>query len=201
MSRGSSTAGQLKEINHRLLLGSPVHPRELKPLVASFADAQVESNIRPGARDAIARDKSAGRRLVLATASYTLYSRAIAERLGFDDVIGTGSIIGLDSRVHALIDGENCYGPAKRRMIADWVEKSGLKGKHGHVRFYSDHVSDAAGVRMGRRAGRGKPARQAPAAGGGAGVGGRGLGLASGWPAPRDLNPQPPGSKPGALSS
>ena len=28
-------------------------------------------------------------------------------------------------------------------MIADWVEKSGLKGKHGHVRFYSDHASDA----------------------------------------------------------
>ena len=28
-------------------------------------------------------------------------------------------------------------------MIADWVEKSGLLGKHGHVRFYSDHVSDA----------------------------------------------------------
>jgi phosphoserine phosphatase len=28
------------------------------------------------------------------------------------------------------------------RMIADWVEQSGLKGAHGHVRFYSDHVSD-----------------------------------------------------------
>jgi phosphoserine phosphatase len=29
------------------------------------------------------------------------------------------------------------------RMISDWVEKSGLTGAHGHVRFYSDHVSDA----------------------------------------------------------
>jgi phosphoserine phosphatase len=28
------------------------------------------------------------------------------------------------------------------RMISDWVEKSGLAGVHGHVRFYSDHVSD-----------------------------------------------------------
>jgi HAD superfamily hydrolase (TIGR01490 family) len=135
--------GELKEINHRLLVGGKVHPRELKPLVDSFADAQVASNIRPGALDAIARDKVQGRRLVLATASYRLYSDAIAERLGFDDVIGTGSIIGLDDRVHALIDGENCYGPAKRRMIADWVDRSGLTGKHGHVRFYSDHVSDA----------------------------------------------------------
>ncbi len=135
--------GRLKEINHRLLLGRAIHPKELKPLVDGFADRQVAANIRPGARTAIARDKAEGRRLVLATASYTLYSRAIAERLGFDDVIGTGSIIGLDDRVHAKIDGENCYGPAKRRMIADWVEASGLTGKHGHVRFYSDHVSDA----------------------------------------------------------
>jgi HAD superfamily hydrolase (TIGR01490 family) len=132
----------LKEINHRLLLGHKIHPRDLKPLVDSFADKQVASNIRPGALKAIARDKAQGRRLVLATASYRLYADAIAERLGFDDVIGTGSVIGLDERVHAKILGENAYGAAKMRMIAEWVEASGLKGAHGHVRFYSDHVSD-----------------------------------------------------------
>ena len=81
---------KLKEINHHLLLGGTIHPRELKPLVESFADKQVATNIRPGARKAIARDKAEGRRLVLATASYRLYDDAIAERLGFDDVIGTG---------------------------------------------------------------------------------------------------------------
>jgi HAD superfamily hydrolase (TIGR01490 family) len=133
---------RLKEINHHLLLGARVHPRELMPLVESFAERQVATNIRPGARQAILRDKAEGRRIVLATASYRLYADAIAKRLGFDDVIGTGSIIGLDDRVHARIAGENCYGPAKMRMIADWVDKSGLKGIHGHVRFYSDHVSD-----------------------------------------------------------
>ena len=133
---------KLKEINHHLLLGRTILPKDLKPLVQSFAEAQVVRNIRPGARKAIARDKAEGRRLVLATASYRLYADAIAERLGFDDVIGTGSIIGVDDRVHAKIAGENCYGPAKMRMIADWVEASGLKGAQGHVRFYSDHVSD-----------------------------------------------------------
>ena len=134
--------GRLKEINHSLLLGARIHPQDLLPLVEGFADTQVASNIRPGARTAIARDKAEGRRLVLATASYRLYADAIAERLGFDDVIGTGSVIGLDERVHAKIAGENAYGEAKMRMIADWVKKSGLKGVHGHVRFYSDHVSD-----------------------------------------------------------
>ena len=133
--------GRLKEINHRLLLGHKRHLHELKPLVDSFADAVLANNIRPGSRSAIARDKTEGRRVVMATASYRFYAREIAERLGFDDCIGTNSILGLDERVHAKIDGENCYGPAKLRMISEWLAASGLE--RGHVRFYSDHASDA----------------------------------------------------------
>ena len=133
--------GRLKEINHRLLLGHKRHPHELKPLVDSFAEAVLVNNVRPGAREAIARDKIEGRRVVMATASYRFYAREIAERLGFDDCIGTNSILGLDERVHAKIDGENCYGPAKLQMVTDWLGASGLE--RGHVRFYSDHASDA----------------------------------------------------------
>ena len=133
--------GRLKEINHRLLLGHNRHPSELKPLVESFASTTLAGNVRPGAREAIARDKAEGRRVVMATASYRFYAREIAAQLGFDDCIGTNSILGLDEEVHAKIDGENCYGPAKMRMIADWLAKSGLT--RGHVRFYSDHASDA----------------------------------------------------------
>ena len=94
-----------------------------------------------GAIAAIARDKAEGRRVVMATASYRFYARAIAEALGFDDCIGTNSIIGLDERVHAKIDGENCYGPVKKRMLDTWLEQE--KITPGRVRFYSDHVSDA----------------------------------------------------------
>ncbi len=133
----------LKEINHRLLLGDSITPAALKPLVDSFADTQVAHNIRPGARAAIARDKQQGRRVVMATASYRFYAAAIAERVGFDDTIGTDTLLGLDDSVLCRIDGENCYGEAKLRMVAAWVERSGLTGKHGHVRFYSDHVTDA----------------------------------------------------------
>ena len=135
--------GRLKEICQSLLIGRHIHAADLRPLAESFADATISGNVRPGARRAIERDREQGRRLVLATASYRLYADAIAERLGFDDVIATGSVIGLDDRVHARIEGDNCYGPAKLRMIAEWVERSGLTGTHGHVRFYSDHASDA----------------------------------------------------------
>ena len=133
--------GRLKEINHALLLGRSIHPDNLMPLVNGFANRTVAHNIRPGALKAIARDKAEGRRVVMATASYRLYAAAIAERLGFDDTIGTNSVIGLDENVRAKIDGENCYGAAKMRMIARWLEQEGLI--RAHVRFYSDHASDA----------------------------------------------------------
>ena len=77
----------------------------------------------------------------MATASYRFYAKEIADRLGFDECIGTNSILGLDSHVHAKIDGENCYGPAKLSMILDWFGKA--RQERGHVRFYSDHASDA----------------------------------------------------------
>jgi len=132
--------GKLKEINHALLLGRSISPDALMPLVNEFANHTVAHNIRPGALKAIARDKAEGRRVVMATASYRLYAAAIAERLGFDDTIGTNSVIGLDQTVRAKIDGENCYGAAKLRMIARWLEHEGLS--RAQVRFYSDHASD-----------------------------------------------------------
>ena len=133
--------GRLKEINHRLLLGRETHPEVLGPLVKSFAQATLRSNIRPGARAAIARDKAEARRVVMATASYRFYACGIAEALGFDDTIGTDTILGIDSQVHAKIDGQNCYGPAKLAMIERWLAAEGVS--LGHVRFYSDHASDA----------------------------------------------------------
>ena len=133
---------RLKELNYRLLIGR-VPPERLEPVIQSFADEQVRTNILPGARARLAEDKAAGRRLVMATASYRLYAAAIAQRLGFDDVIGTGQAIDRKGRVLARIDGANCYGAAKHDMILAWLEQEGLERDAVHIRFYSDHVSDA----------------------------------------------------------
>jgi len=139
---GRTDRGRLKEMSQRLLLGPHLRPQEIEPLVEGFADRMLASNILPGARTRIAADKAAGRRLVLATASYRLYAEPIARRLGFDDVIATGSFAGLDARVHAKIDGENCYGPAKLRMVEAWLAAQQLARADCHILFYSDHASD-----------------------------------------------------------
>jgi HAD superfamily phosphoserine phosphatase-like hydrolase len=133
---------RLKQWNYRLLVGH-VAPARLERVVQSFADRQVATNILSGARERIAEDKAAGRRLVLATASYRLYAAAIAERLGFDDVIATDTRIDERGRTLAWIDGRNCYGIAKLDMIEAWLQREGLDRDAVHIRFYSDHVSDS----------------------------------------------------------
>jgi HAD superfamily phosphoserine phosphatase-like hydrolase len=134
---------RLKEVNYRLLIGKATDPARLEPVIESFADRQVAGNILPGARASIAADRAAGRRLVMATASYRLYAAAIGERLGFKDVIATETRRDGAGRIVAQIDGVNCYGDAKLAMIQAWLEREGLEREAVHIRFYSDHVSDA----------------------------------------------------------
>jgi HAD superfamily hydrolase (TIGR01490 family) len=134
---------KLKEINQRLLIGGRIPRARLMPVTEDFADFVIKANIHPGALRQIAEDRAAGRRLVLATASYRFYVEPIAARLKFDDVIATGSVAGLDDIIHARIDGENNYGPAKLRLIEAWLEQQGIDRAKTPIRFYSDHVSDA----------------------------------------------------------
>lgn len=135
--------GRLKEINYRLLIGGAMDPARLDPVIQSFADRQVATNILPGARASIAADRAAGRRVVMATASYRLYAGAIAERLGINDVIATETQLDAAGRIVARIEGSNCYGDAKLAMIETWLEREGLTREAVHIRFYSDHISDS----------------------------------------------------------
>lgn len=133
----------LKEWNQRLLLGPHLNPAELKRVTHGFAQRTCRTNVYPHAVDRIREDRADGWRAVLATASYRLYVEDIAREVGMDDVIATNSIIGLDARIMARIDGENCYGPAKLRMILAWMAAQGIERENAQIRFYSDHVSDA----------------------------------------------------------
>ena len=133
----------LKEINYTLIIGRGIPPERLEPVIESFAERQVASNILPGARRTIEADRAAGRRLVMATASYRIYAAAIAKRLGFNDVIATETQLDAKGRIIARVDGVNCYGDNKLAMIKTWLEREGLEREALHIRFYSDHISDS----------------------------------------------------------
>ena len=135
--------GRLKYVMQRMMLGKRLSPAQERRSAEAFADRVVRDGVFASARARIEADRAAGYRLVMATASYRFYVEAIAQRLGFDAVIGTESVRDANGNLLAGIDGENCYGPAKLRMIEAWMAREGIARTDAHVRFYSDHVSDA----------------------------------------------------------
>jgi HAD superfamily hydrolase (TIGR01490 family) len=133
----------LKQTMQRLLLGGRLAPEAVEAAATAFTDRVVASGVFTGARAQIEADRSAGYRLVMATASYRFYAASIAQRLGFDDVIATESEFDEAGWLGAKMMGDNVYGPAKLRAIEAWLAREKIERKQVHVRFYSDHVSDA----------------------------------------------------------
>jgi HAD superfamily hydrolase (TIGR01490 family) len=135
--------GQLKQLSHRALLGHALHEADLIAVAEKFAATELDKTVLQGARERISADRAAGYRLVMATASHGYYAAAIGQLLGFDDVIATQAQRDGQGRILSLIEGDNCYGPVKLRMIESWMEKTGVSRRDVHVRAYSDHVSDS----------------------------------------------------------
>jgi HAD superfamily hydrolase (TIGR01490 family) len=134
--------GRLKELMQALLLGPAVDGGKMDEITRSFANETLEGNVYVQAQARIAKEKAEGCRLVLATASYAFYAAPLAKQLGFDDVIGTLAQRDEDGAILAKIDGENCYGAAKLRMVEAWADEQGLNREDLHIRFYSDSPTD-----------------------------------------------------------
>lgn len=133
----------LKQLSQRLLLGRALAPADLEIVAETFATAEIASGVLHGARERIEADRAEGYRLVLATASHGYYAAAIARHLRFDDVVATQAKRDGQGRILSLIEGDNCYGPVKLRMIESWMQRTGIARDDVRVRAYSDHVSDA----------------------------------------------------------
>ena len=134
---------RLKEITHRLMIGRAIPPAELTAVAETFADDMAATNMFADARARVEADRAAGWEPVLATASHGYYAGAIAARLHIGTVIATAARRDPQGNVLAGLEGENCYGPAKLRLIEAWMAREGLAREDMQVRFYSDHVSDA----------------------------------------------------------
>lgn len=135
--------GQLKAATQRLMLGSAVAPEVLAALAQAYAARVIARNLAPGARAAMAADRAAGYRLVLATASPRFYAEPIAAALGFDAVIATENRRDSRGRILPGLAGPNCYGAAKLARVQAWLAEQGIARRDAQVRAYSDHVSDA----------------------------------------------------------
>jgi HAD superfamily hydrolase (TIGR01490 family) len=134
--------GRLKEISLSLMLGRRIERAKLDELAQGFARITLSNNILQGALDQIAQDKNGGARIVIASASCRIYVAEIGKTIGVTDVVGT-ELVADGPEIFFKIDGENCYGDAKLRMVETWIANEGIDRTDAHIAFYSDHVSDA----------------------------------------------------------
>jgi HAD superfamily hydrolase (TIGR01490 family) len=132
----------LKQVMHRAALGT-LTGAEAAALAEAFADDFGGRHIYPAARARIAADRAAGFTVVIATAAYDFYADAIARAVGADALIATRATRDAQGRILPQVTGANCYGPAKLAMIEAWMRDQGIARDGAHVRFYSDHRSDA----------------------------------------------------------
>ncbi len=126
----------LKSAAHRLLIGRRIPRAAIAAAAESFAARFAAAHERPRALAAIAADRAAGRRLVLATASARFYVEPLARRWGFDTLVATDNVWDGDLLTPA-IRGGNCYSVNKLRLVL-----ATLGGRPGPVRACSDHASD-----------------------------------------------------------
>ncbi len=126
--------GGLKAAAHRIAMGRRVRRERVAPAAAAFAARVIAEELFPAALAAVAADRAAGRRLVLATASNAYYAEAIGAALGFDAVLATPSRWDGD-RLDWRPGGENNYGAAKAARLAAALDGAAFA-------FTSDHVSD-----------------------------------------------------------
>ncbi len=132
---------RLKEIEHALIIGKAVPRANARLLAEKFADRLQADGFFADGKKRIAEERAEGRRVIMATAANAFYVEALARRLGIDEVVCTRSTWE-GEMLTPQIDGENCYGEAKREMVETYLEEQGLARADVHVRFFSDHVSD-----------------------------------------------------------
>lgn len=133
----------LKQFGIALFMGRRHSPQMLNRAASDFVNDVVMNDLQPGAVKAIEADRLNDSRLVLATAAPEFYANEIGARLGFDDVIATRHIVTADGAVGHRIDGENCYGEAKLKMVLSGLEALDIDRAGCTISVYSDHASDA----------------------------------------------------------
>lgn len=114
-------------------------PEEVDYIAGPFVEAVIEPLIHSDAMRAVARHRAAGERILIISATPSFLVRAIAERLGIADVLGTDLEL-QHGHYSGRISGIATAREGKIQRLAQWLEEQGeaLAGAH----FYSDSRND-----------------------------------------------------------
>lgn len=131
------TNERLKEaFLNAVLSGVPV--KKLQPVVDKFLDRLMNEGLNDAAVESLRRHLAVKDRVILATASFDIYVRALGEKLGIQEVVCTRTEV-KDGFLTGRISGRNCHGAEKLRRLDELLKDSDWKDSV----FYTDHHSDA----------------------------------------------------------
>ena len=118
--------------------------RDVEREAEAFVERLLKQGMRSGALKAIEAHRHAGDFLVLATAAMDFYAERIAERLGFDLVVATGTEWrqGHDGTCLPVLATENCYGTEKLARLQEVLKEHLEADEDTELSFYSDHHTD-----------------------------------------------------------
>lgn len=112
---------------------------EVSHVAGPFVEDVIEPLIFSDAMRCIARHRAAGDRILIISATQTFLVRAIAERLGVDDVIGTDLAL-THGFYSGAIDGIASAREGKVVKLQQWLQEQALSLDGAH--FYSDSLND-----------------------------------------------------------
>jgi HAD superfamily hydrolase (TIGR01490 family) len=132
---------QLKALMFGLIIGHADKTR-LENVCSTFVDQTLKKNVHHEAIRTIREWQNNDAHLILATASYDWMAELFAHRLKFDNVVSTKSV-SKNGKILPGVDGENCYGEAKLRMVTDIISSlETLWQTKREIWFYTDHHTD-----------------------------------------------------------
>jgi HAD superfamily hydrolase (TIGR01490 family) len=105
-----------------------------------FYEQTVRGLFRPGARDAVARHRAAGERLVLLTSSSNYMSELTCAELGLDDFLCNRFEVDADGRYTGRAIEPLCYGPGKVALATQYAAQRG--SALADAAFYTDSIAD-----------------------------------------------------------
>jgi len=127
---------------------------DVEAVAEDFADAVVRAHLRDEAVERAEWHRRQGHEVVIVSASLEIYLRPIADRLGFDAVLGTALEADADGRLTGRLAGANVRRAEKARRLDAW-----LAGTPAFVWAYGDSKGDHElferadrAIRVGRRA-------------------------------------------------
>lgn len=112
---------------------------QLQAWRADFVTSVIQPIIAPGSMDLLNHHRSAGRELVIITATNSFITRPIADLLGVEHLLGTDGEV-INGRFTGEIDGIPCFQGGKIEKLQAWLEG---RPTPTETWFYSDSINDA----------------------------------------------------------